>query len=599
MSKIQLTGDSNPFDPLLDNDQQLIALQRALSYNHNFSLFCVVCNSNESRRQIIDKLKSNINEEIGELQLYNPVENLYDELRLWLKEKSTPPKCIMVTGLESWLPTGKKGDSHPFIKNLDAVRNHFSLVYSGTLILWLSEKLLDVVSMGAPNFLSIRSGIFYFVDQKITKTQDRWEKNSLADIDHQGLSYEERLRRLETLKEILKELQEIPEKNRDLKRERSLQNSIIEILYSLARYHESEPLMRRALQIDETSYGKDHPNVAIRLNNLAQLLQATNRLTEAEPLMRRALQIDETSYGKDHPGVAIRLNNLAQLLADTNRLTEAEPLMRRALRIDEASYGIDHPEVAIDLNNLAQLLTDTNRLTEAEPLMRRALQIDETFYGKDHPKLAIRLNNLAQLLADTNRLTEAEPLMRRALKIDEVSYGKDHPNVARNLNNLAVLLAHTNRLTEAEPLMRRALQIDETSYGKDHPNVARDLNNLAQLLADTNRLTEAEPLMRRGLQIVEASYGKDHPNVAIGLNNLAQLLADTNRLTEAEPFRRKGVEILLEFILTNGHQHPHLRVLMENYLGLLKEMGKSDDEIQSLLSDLTKQHGITFEELDL
>ena len=146
--------------------------------------------------------------------------------------------------------------------------------------------------------------------------------------------------------------------------------------------------MRRALAIDEASYGPDHPNVATDLNNLAQLLQATNRLGEAEPLMRRALAIDEASYGPDHPNVAIRLNNLARLLQDTNRLGEAEPLMRRALAIDEASYGPDHPKVAIRLNNLAQLLKATNRLGEAEPLMRRALAIDEASYGPDHPEVA-------------------------------------------------------------------------------------------------------------------------------------------------------------------------------------------------------------------
>ena len=89
------------------------------------------------------------------------------------------------------------------------------------------------------------------------------------------------------------------------------------------------------------------PNVARDLNNLAQLLQATNRLAEAEPLMRRALAIDEQAYGPDHPNVAIRLNNLAQLLKATNRLDEAEPLMRRALAIDEKAYGPDHPDVAI------------------------------------------------------------------------------------------------------------------------------------------------------------------------------------------------------------------------------------------------------------
>ncbi len=59
--------------------------------------------------------------------------------------------------------------------------------------------------------------------------------------------------------------------------------------------------MRRALAIDEASYGKDHPNVAIQLNNLASLLQATNRLAEAEPLMGRAFVIFWKSLGLDRP----------------------------------------------------------------------------------------------------------------------------------------------------------------------------------------------------------------------------------------------------------------------------------------------------------
>jgi tetratricopeptide (TPR) repeat protein len=323
-------------------------------------------------------------------------------------------------------------------------------------------------------------------------------------------------------------------------------------LSAKALYGEAEPLYRRALQIDEASFGTDHPRVAVLLNNLSQLLQDTNRLVEAEPLIRRALQIDEASFGTDHPKVAIRLNNLAQLLQTTNRLAEAEPLMRRALRIDEASHGTDHPAVARDLNNLAALLQATNRLTEAEPLMRRALWIDEASYGTDHPKVAIRFNNLALLLQATNRLAEAEPLMRRALRIDEASFGTDHPRVAIDLSNLAQLLQATNRLAEAEPLIRRALKIDEASLGTDHPSVARDLNNLALLLQATNRVAEAEPLMHRALQIDEASFGTDHPEVAIHLNNLARLLKATNRLAEAEPLLRRAV-VLLQASLGEGH----------------------------------------------
>jgi tetratricopeptide (TPR) repeat protein len=257
--------------------------------------------------------------------------------------------------------------------------------------------------------------------------------------------------------------------------------------------------------------GANDPAIAGLLNRQATLLHEIAQYADAEPLFRRALAIDEASYGPDHPNVAIDLNSLALLLKDTNCLAEAEPLMRRALAIGEASYGPDHPDVAIRLNNLAQLLQATNRLAEAEPLMRRALASFEASYGPDHPKVATSLNNLALLLQDTNRLADAEPLFRRALAIDEASYGPDHPDVARNLNNMALLLKATNRLAEAEPLMRRALAIDEASYGPDHPDAAIDLNNLASLLKATNRLAEAEPLSARAVRIFLASLGIDHP----------------------------------------------------------------------------------------
>ena len=241
-------------------------------------------------------------------------------------------------------------------------------------------------------------------------------------------------------------------------------------VYRMGDFKKAEPLLRRALEIDEASYGNTHPAIARDLNNLAQLLQTTNRLAEAEPLMRRALEISEASYGQTHPTVAIRLNNLAQLLKITNRFAEAEPLMRRALEIDEASYGRTHPDVAIDLNNLAQLLQATNRLAEAESLIRQALEISEASYGKTHPTVASSLNNLATLLKATNRLAEAEPLLRRALEINKASYGKTHPAVAISLSNLATLLQATNRLAEAEPLMGRALEILTESLGSEHPS---------------------------------------------------------------------------------------------------------------------------------
>ena len=86
-----------------------------------------------------------------------------------------------------------------------------------------------------------------------------------------------------------------------------------------ASYAEAEPLLRRALEIWEKSYGERHPHVAAALNNLAGLLRVTNRHREAEPLLRRALTIFETSYGPDYPQTVTCRNNLARLVGQTAR----------------------------------------------------------------------------------------------------------------------------------------------------------------------------------------------------------------------------------------------------------------------------------------
>jgi len=90
-------------------------------------------------------------------------------------------------------------------------------------------------------------------------------------------------------------------------------NEMAVVYYANAEYKEAEPLMKRALAIDEASFGKDHPKVARDLNNLAQLYQDTNRLSEAEPLMKRALAIFEKSFGPDHPNTITVRKNLERL----------------------------------------------------------------------------------------------------------------------------------------------------------------------------------------------------------------------------------------------------------------------------------------------
>jgi len=56
-------------------------------------------------------------------------------------------------------------------------------------------------------------------------------------------------------------------------------------------YEEVEPLLVRALSIQEKAFGPEHPETALSLGGLAVLYQAQGRFSEAEPLAIRTRAI--------------------------------------------------------------------------------------------------------------------------------------------------------------------------------------------------------------------------------------------------------------------------------------------------------------------
>jgi hypothetical protein len=100
--------------------------------------------------------------------------------------------------------------------------------------------------------------------------------------------------------------------------------------------------------------------------------ESSERLSEAEALHRRALKIDEASYGPESLDVACDHNNLGVLLKCINRPGEAEPLFRLALAVGEKSYGADHPTIVTMRENLSALEAPLGRGTEQGKTLRPA-----------------------------------------------------------------------------------------------------------------------------------------------------------------------------------------------------------------------------------
>ena len=98
----------------------------------------------------------------------------------------------------------------------------------------------------------------------------------------------------------------------------------------------------QALKIYQTVHGEFHAAVAATLNNLGGLHCMYGQYAQAEPLLTRALAINEKPLGLDHPDVALSVVSLAQLRVVQGQPEEAGPLYRRALAIRKRALGPSH-----------------------------------------------------------------------------------------------------------------------------------------------------------------------------------------------------------------------------------------------------------------
>jgi CHAT domain-containing protein len=200
------------------------------------------------------------------------------------------------------------------------------------------------------------------------------------------------------------------------------------------------------------------------LFNLANLYGDEGKYTDAEALYRRAMSIDEDTYGPSSPEVGLDLQLIAGVLVKRGKYSSADSLYELAHKMYEDSFGPDHIYTAGILQDLATSLRAQGRYSEAEPLYRRAVAIFERELGPWSPDLAFVLTNLGDLCLAQARYTEAESLLTRSLVISERAFGPDHPATAEVCQSLSKYWRVRGNGEKSVDLAERAFRIMRRSF---------------------------------------------------------------------------------------------------------------------------------------
>ncbi len=220
------------------------------------------------------------------------------------------------------------------------------------------------------------------------------------------------------------------------------------VQYQRANYVEAERAYREGEAMYESWFGKDRPETGAALFLLAQPLVKLSRPDEAQPLLERALAIEDRFHKGPHPRRAYILNALGANAAVRGHQAEAERYYLRSADILRTLYGPSYSLVGTALANVATTWIERRDYPRAERLLREALAIYAKSLSATDLSVGLARARLGRALVRQARWRDAERELIAAYQIVK----KEAPASEWTANaraDLAMTYAAQGRMDEA------------------------------------------------------------------------------------------------------------------------------------------------------
>ncbi len=300
-----------------------------------------------------------------------------------------------------------------------------------------------------------------------------------------------------------------------------------DVFFDLYRYDEAFALQNDATETLARVLGPDNPLVAEQLANLAYLQRNAGFPMDAEVNLQRALEILEP-----YPDSGLKASVYNFLGLQRHRqgeLIEARRYYEAALKINKRLFGPESDPVAGVLTNLGWLEMDLGEREDARRHLELGLEIASETWGTDAVQTVVFRMHLAELEQAAENLEAAEEIARQAWAIEESFLDPQRFSLEVAALKYGVILHERGKLSEAEAVLRRVLDVRAAGYSLRDRELAAHLIALADLRVDQGKVAEAVGMYEEALSIIEEIFGPGHPMASetrLKLSRCASLLGD-------------------------------------------------------------------------
>jgi len=285
------------------------------------------------------------------------------------------------------------------------------------------------------------------------------------------------------------------------------------------------------------SGGKD-TRIAAVLCNLAATHEWACKYENAIVMYKKALSIQEASYGPNHADVAGTINNLGMVNEKMGNYSVALELYRQALDVyeiikdDGNVYGAD---IAGTLTNIGNIHSKTGSFDEAMELYLHAVTLKTESQGPEgskKPEIAGLKNNIGILCIEREEYTKAVELFTEALKLQRETLGLYHLDVASTLHNMAEVYMRKKQVKNAITVYNSALNVKKKVLGSKHIDVGSLMFFIGGIYKKTNDLKKAKTYLTQAqfiFKVAGMSHLPDAVETEILLEDIkSSILAENN-----------------------------------------------------------------------
>lgn len=471
-----------------DEATERSALVRALELAEGFHLLFVCCNQIPQRERLMEDVRARLPKlNIQTLFFREPIPHLLDAIRAQLT--MPPPDVLFVSGLEFSLPDAAEAHATPLIANLNASRNSFAKTLPCPVVLWVPEYVMRAIMQGAPDFFSIRSGVYFFTATPAELDQLAQGLFAGEYLAVSNLPKAEKADRIVAIKRLLADYELLPDKHRDRSIERALIEQLGDLLYTKGEYDAAIKQHAQALQIAEELGNR--ADAARSLHRVGMIYEARGEYESALAAYSQSLKIKE-DLG-DRRGAASSLHQMGSIDVERGEYDAAIARYEDALRIFEELD--ERAGVSASLHNIGIIHQRRGEYQMALERYEQALKIEQEL--GDWRGTAVSLHQIGMIHYVRGEYEAALAHYERVLRIFEEL--DDHAGVSDSLHSIGIIHQRRGEFEAAKAAYKQSLQIKQ-ELG-DRKGAADTHGQLGQLFTSLNLYPEAFTHLRLALII--------------------------------------------------------------------------------------------------